>query len=129
MNKTEGTISPSVSTNNCSKTNHAGQKRNFDQLETVPNVDCLSSEEFEVTFLDNSNQRFVIFLSDSYHKRLTSLKIDKKQLVEFSVIFLLQRLRLESIRHAFDIALICKHFPEYESDVKSYCDSLVKFRA
>ena len=92
-------------------------------------VESLSSDEFSVILEMGNNLRFVVFLSDDYYKNLTLLRIDKKGLVEFPISFLLQRLTADSIRHVFDVSLICKHFPEFESEVKVYCESQLDFKA
>ena len=91
-------------------------------------VDSLSSEEFSVILERDKNLRFVVFLNDDYYKNLTLLRIEKKRLVEFSINFLLQRLTADSIRHVFDVSLIRKHFPEFESEVKAYCDRQLDFK-
>ena len=92
-------------------------------------VESLSSDEFLVILERGNNLRFVVFLSDDYYKNLTLLRINKKELVEFSISFLLQRLTADSIRHVFDVSLICKHFAEFESEVKVYCESQLDFKA
>ena len=92
-------------------------------------VESLSSDEFSVILERGDNLRFVVFLSDGYYKKLTLLRIEKKSLVEFSISFLLQRLTPDSIRHVFDMSLIRKHFPEFESEVKAYCDRQLDFKA
>ena len=92
-------------------------------------VESLSSDEFSVILEMGNNLRFVVFLSDDYYKNLTLLRIDKKGLVEFSISFLLQRLTADSIRHVFDVSLISKHFPEYESEVKVHCERQLDFKA
>ena len=92
-------------------------------------VESLSSDEFLVILERGNNLSFVVFLSDDYYKNLTLLRIDKKRLVEFSISFLLQRLTADSIRHVFDISLIRKHFPEFESEVKMYCERHLDFKA
>ena len=99
------------------------------QLERPIRVESLSSDEFSVILERSNNLRFVVFLSDDYYKELTLLRIDKKGLVEFSISFLLQRLTADSIRHVFDVSLIRKHFPEFESEVKVYCESQLDFKA
>jgi len=99
------------------------------QLEQPIRVESLSSDEFSVILERGNNLRFVVFLSDDYYKELTLLRIDKKGLVEFSISFLLQRLTADSIRHVFDVSLIRKHFPEFESEVKVYCESQLDFKA
>ncbi len=92
-------------------------------------VESLSSDEFSVILERGSNLRFVVFLSDDYYKNLTLLRIEKKKLVEFSISFLLHRLTPDSIRHVFDVSLIRKHFPEFESEVKVHCDRQLDFKA
>ena len=92
-------------------------------------VESLSPDEFSVFLESGNNLRFVVFLSDDYYKNLTLLKIEKKRLVEFSISFLLERLTANSIRHVFDVSLIRKHFPEFESEVKMYCERQLDFKA
>ena len=91
-------------------------------------VESLSSDEFSVILERSNNLRFVLFLSDEYYKNLTLLRIEKKKLVKFSISFLLHRLTPDSIRHVFDVSLIHKHFPEFESEVKAYCDHHLDFK-
>ena len=91
-------------------------------------VESLSSDEFSVILERSNNLRFVVFLSDDYYKNLTLLRIEKKKLVKFSISFLLHRLTPDSIRHVFDVSLIHKHFPEFESEVKAYCDHQLDFK-
>ena len=99
------------------------------QSEQSIRVESLSSDEFSVILERGNNLSFVVFLSDDYYKNLTLLRINKKELVEFSISFLLQRLTADSIRHVFDVSLICKHFAEFESEVKVYCESQLAFKA
>ena len=99
------------------------------QLEQPIRVESLSSDEFSVILERGNKSRIVVFLSDDYYKNLTLLRIDKKGLVEFSISFLLQRLTVDSIRHVFDVSLIRKHFSEFESEVKVYCESQLDFKA
>ncbi|MCH8049146.1 hypothetical protein IH979_00300 [Patescibacteria group bacterium] len=53
------------------------------------------------------------------YQRLTGEKISKEELVRKSFEFLLARERKESILPAFDLMLIGKYFPEYESEISS----------
>ena len=55
-------------------------------------VESLSSDEFSVILERSNNLRFVVFLSDDYYKSLTFLRIEKKELVKFSINFLCQHL-------------------------------------
>ena len=111
------------------KFEHSKETVRKNQLKQPIRVESLSSDEFSVILERSNNIRFVVFLSDDYYKNLTLLRIDKKGLVEFSISFLLQRLTADSIRHVFDVSLIRKHFPEFESEAKVYCDSQLDFKA
>ena len=117
---TKGRFSP--------KFEHSKETVRENQLEQPVRVESLSSDEFSVILERGNNLRFVVFLSDDYYKNLTFLRINKKELVEFSISFLLQRLTADSIRHVFDVSLIRKHFPEFESEVKVYCESQLILR-
>ena len=92
-------------------------------------VESLSANEFSVIWERDNDLRFIVFLSDDYYKSLTFLRIEKKELVEFSINFLLHRLTSDSIRHVFDVSLIRKHFPEFESEVKVHCERQLDFKA
>ena len=111
------------------KFEHSKETVRKNQLKQPIRVESLSSDEFSVILERGNNLRFVVFLSDDYYKNLTLLRIDKKRLVEFSISFLLQRLTADSIRHVFDVSLIRKHFPEFESEVKAYCEGQLDFKA
>ena len=100
-----------------------------DKLGQAVRVESLSSDEFSVILERDNDLRFIVFLSDYYYKSLTFLRIEKKELVKFSINFLLHRLTPDSIRHVFDVSLIRKHFPEFESEVKMYCELQLDFKA
>ncbi|RZP22463.1 MAG: hypothetical protein EVA26_03075 [Burkholderiaceae bacterium] len=108
---------------------HSKETARESPLELPIRVESLSSDEFSVILERSNNLRFVVFLSDDYYKNLTLLRIDKKGLIEFSISFLLQRLTADAIRRVFDISLIRKYFPEFESEVKVYCKSQLDFKA
>ena len=129
MTKSSDGTHPSTKTRFSLKFDHPKETVRESQSEQPIRVDSLSSDEFSVILERGNNLSFVLFLSDDYYKNLTLLRIDKKGLVEFSISFLLQRLTADSIRHVFDVSLIRKHFPEFESEVKVYCDSQLDFKA
>ena len=110
------------------KFKHSKESVRDSQLGQVIRVESLSSDEFSVILERSNNLRFVLFLSDDYYKNLTLLRIEKKKLVKLSISFLLHRLTPDSIRHVFDVSLISKHFPEFESEVKAYCDCQFDFK-
>ena len=129
MTKSSDDCHQSTEANFSPKFDHSRENVGKDNLGQVIRVESLSSGEFSVILEGGSNLRFVVFLSDDYHKNLTFLRIEKKRLVEFSINFLLQRLTADSIRYVFDLSLIRKHFPEFESEVKVYCDRQLGFKA
>ena len=129
MTKSSDGIHHSTKVRFSPKFEHSKETVRKNQLKQPIRVESLSSDEFSVILERSNNLRFVVFLSDDYYKDLTLLRIDKKGLVEFSISFLLQRLTADSIRHVFDVSLICKHFAEFESEVKVYCESQLDFKA
>ena len=129
MTKPDGGIHQSVKASYSPKFEHSKESVKGSQLGYPVKVESLSSDEFSVILERSNNLRFVVFLSDDYHKNLTFLRIEKKRLVEFSISFLLQRLTADAIRHVFDLSLICKHFPEFESEVRVYCECQIGFKA
>ena len=128
MTKSSDGIHQSTKVRFSPKFEHSKATVRESQLDQLIRVESLSSDEFSVILESGNNLRFVVFLSDDYYKNLTLLRIEKKRLVEFSISFLLQRLTADSIRHVFDVSLIRKHFPEFESEVKVYCESQLILR-
>ena len=129
MTKSSDGIHQSTKARFTPKFDHSKETVRESQLGLPIRVESLSSDEFSVILESGNNLSFVVFLSDDYYKNLTLLGINKKRLVEFSISFLLQRLTADSIRHVFDVSLIRKHFPEFESEVKVYCESQLDFKA
>ena len=52
-------------------------------------------------------------------ERLAPLGVPVERLVEWSFAFLLEREPRESIRRAFDLPVIGRYFPEYESVIRA----------
>ena len=129
MTKSSDGIHQSTKVRFSPKFEHSKETVREKQLDQPIRVESLSSDEFSVILESGDNLGFVVFLSDDYYKNLTLLRINKKKLVEFSISFLLQRLTADSIRHVFDVSLIRKHFPEFESEVKLYCKRQLDFKA
>jgi len=71
---------------------------------------------FHVTIdQDNSKSTHTVTVDDKYHKKLTGGVIPKEDLIKKSFEFLLEREPKESIMSKFDLKVINKFFPEYES--------------
>ena len=61
-----------------------------------------------------------IKISDSYYTYLTKKKITKKELLEFSISFLLDREKNTSIFASFELGVICDFFNDYEKEVSKW---------
>ena len=59
-------------------------------------------------------------LSDEIHNKLTNGKATKKELLDFSFKFLLDREPNTSILSAFELTVISQYFPEYENAVNNW---------
>jgi len=79
-----------------------------------------SEREFTVIVKENgSKTEHVVTLDDDYYQVLCAGKITKEELIKKSFEFLLERESKESILNAFDLKIIRKYFPEYESKIRS----------
>jgi len=73
---------------------------------------------FKVTVDEGgSSSKHTVKVDDSYYQKLTGGNISKKELVQKSFEFLLQREPKESIMSRFDLPTIQRYFPEYESTI------------
>ena len=81
----------------------------------------LSKDKFEITVKANQITKHVVYVTDKMLFNLTKNKISKKELLNFSFNFLLEREPNTSILSKFDIIVISKYFPEYISKVENYC--------
>ena len=72
---------------------------------------------YAVTVEADATTRHTVTLSPSYHAKLTDGKVSPEVLVEKSFEFLLEREPNTSILGSFDLPLIGRYFPEYESEI------------
>jgi len=77
----------------------------------------LSKDKFEITVKANQITKHVVYVTDEMLFNLTKNEISKKELLNFSFNFLLERETNTSILSSFDITLISKYFPEYPRKV------------
>ena len=77
----------------------------------------LSKDKFEITVKANQITKHVVYVTDEMLFNLTKNKISKKQLLNFSFNFLLERETNTSILSSFDLTMISKYFPEYTKKV------------
>ena len=80
----------------------------------------LSDEEFQVTVNAKNPTSHNVTLIDDVHQNLTNGKVNKKELIEFSFKFLLEREPNTSILPSFEISVISTYFPEYIKTVQEW---------
>ena len=80
----------------------------------------LSGREFQVTVNAKNPTSHNVTLTDDTHKNLTNGKVSKKELIEFSFKFLLEREPNTSILSSFELSVISRYFPEYTKTVKEW---------
>ena len=80
----------------------------------------LSDEEFQVTVNEKNPTSHNVTLTDDTHQNLTNGKVSKKELIEFSFKFLLEREPNTSILSSFELSVISGYFPEYIKTVKEW---------
>ena len=80
----------------------------------------LSDNKFEITVNKKIITKHRVLITDEYHDSLTKKKISKKELLENSFQFLLDREPNTSILSSFELDIISKYFPEYENEIKKF---------
>ncbi len=80
----------------------------------------LSDKEFQVAVNAKNPTNHNVTLTDDIHQNLTNVKISKKELIEFSFQFLLEREPNTSILPSFELSVISSYFPEYIKTVKEW---------
>ena len=80
----------------------------------------LSDEEFQITVNTKTPTIHNVILTDHTYQNLTNGKVSKKELIEFSIKFLLEREPNTSILSSFELSVISTYFPEYVKTVKEW---------
>ena len=80
----------------------------------------LSDKEFQVTVNAKNSTSHNVTLTNDTHQNLTNGKVSKKELIEFSFKFLLEREHNTSILSSFELSVISRYFPEYRKTVKEW---------
>lgn len=78
------------------------------------NIKELSPNAFDVTIYSNSETNHQVTISDNFITEYQIKNLTKKEIIEQSFIFLLQREPNTSILRKFDIEVIANYFPEYK---------------
>jgi len=82
---------------------------------TVKNID---DRTFEVTVAGRTSTTHRVTVDPAYHEKLTGGNISAKELVEKSFEFLLERESNTSILRTFELPVIGRYFPEYETTIR-----------
>jgi len=82
-------------------------------------VKQIDESKFEVILEEGRTKtKHIVTLDKSYYEKLTKGKITKKELIERSFEFLLDREPKESILSRFNLKVITTYFPEYEQKIR-----------
>ncbi len=88
-------------------------------MPTKIEVEKFDASRFRVRVIDGASQStHQVTLSPKDHARLAGSAVEPQDLVRKSFEFLLEREPKESILSRFDVSLISRYFPEYESEIK-----------
>jgi len=82
---------------------------------TVKKID---DRTFEVTVAVRTTTTHRVTVDSSYHEKLTGGHTSAEKLVEKSFEFLLKRESNTSILRAFELPVIGRYFPEYETTIR-----------
>jgi hypothetical protein len=81
-------------------------------------VEKIDDRTFKVTVKDRTTTTHTVTVESSYHEKLTGKGVSAEDLVKKSFDFLLERESNTSILRSFDLPIIGRYFPEYESTIK-----------
>ncbi len=77
--------------------------------------------EFSVTVREGGGEtHHSITMAESTYQKLTSGEVHPEQCIEGAFKFLLEREPKESILSRFDVTVISKYFPDFESQLSRY---------
>jgi hypothetical protein len=81
----------------------------------------LSKNKYEIIVHSNTSTQHIVTLTDIFYQKITNAKVTKKELLDFSFKFLLERESNTSILSFFELTIITRYFPEYEVSIKKWC--------
>jgi hypothetical protein len=79
------------------------------------NVIEINNSNFRVTVTGNTTTTHEVTVQADYALKLTGGKVSTEELVKISFNFLLARESNTSILRSFDLSVIARYFPDYES--------------
>lgn len=81
-------------------------------------VQKINASQFDVTVEGRRVTTHKVTVQPSYYEKLTGGRVTVETLVEKSFEFLLERESNTSILRSFDLPVIGRYFPEYESTIQ-----------
>jgi len=81
-------------------------------------VDTIDEQTYEVTVSGRSTTKHTVTVDASYYQKLTEGRVPPETLVEKSFEFLLERESNTSILRSFELPVIGRYFPEYETTIR-----------
>jgi hypothetical protein len=81
-------------------------------------VETIDERIFKVTVKGLSTTTHRVTVDPSYHEKLTGGRFSAEKLVEKSFEFLLERESNTSILRSFELPVIGRYFPEYETTIR-----------
>lgn len=86
-------------------------------------VQPIDETTFRVTVEGRTTTSHTVTLSPSYYEKLTRKRVPPEVLVEKSFEFLLERESNTSILRSFELPVIGRYFPEYETTIGAMLDA------
>lgn len=81
-------------------------------------VEKIDERTFEATVAGRTTTTHRVTVDPSYHEKLTGGQFSAEKLVEKSFEFLLKRESNTSILRTFELPVISRYFPEYETTIR-----------
>jgi hypothetical protein len=81
-------------------------------------VEKIDERTFKVTIASRTTSTHTVSVDPAYHEKLTGGRVSAEKLVEKSFEFLLKRESNTSILRTFDLPVIGRYFPEYETTIR-----------
>lgn len=82
-------------------------------------VDRSAPGRFQVTVAEgDSKSEHTVSLKPGYYEKLTGRRVSEEVLIERSFQFLLECEPKESILREFDLSIIGRYFPSYETEIR-----------
>ncbi len=81
-------------------------------------VQPIDDKTFKVTVTGTTTTTHTVTVEPDYYKKLTGGRVRAETLVEKSFGFLLAREPNTSILRSFELPVICRYFPEYETTIE-----------